>query len=265
MKGADTDGKLRVSVATYNQVVFPHPQNGTVMLALERKATISKDGGVNVRSQPFGGGVRIENPDALREMLGEIQFDSQRSKEERDFRILIPPEKWNVVKKYCMEHLRRPDDSQIESTPDRELIEEFEETLGVDLKPNQYEVGPLGFVVESQPVWTENWYARGYPTVRIYRTYKVQIIDGALCEYMLTATRQYSDQGFGVLALTDQQNGGRGRANSVLTLRLNTVRESYLALSPERRYRKIVVESHELDESVLAVLEDVDVPQYHRF
>jgi hypothetical protein len=44
---------------------------------------------------------------------------------------------------------------------------------------------------------------------------------------------------------------------------LNKVVDSYLTLAPEARYRNLVVENHELDESVLAVL-DVDVPQYQR-
>ncbi len=47
--------ELRVRVATYNQVVFPHPENGVTMLALERKATVLKDGSVSVRAQPLGG------------------------------------------------------------------------------------------------------------------------------------------------------------------------------------------------------------------
>lgn len=264
MKSVDATGKLRVSVATYNQVFFSHPESGITMLALERKATLSKDGGLNVRAQPFGGGVRILDPNPLREMLGEIEFDSQRSKGEGDFRILISPAKWEAVKEYCLSHLRNPDDPEIESTPDRELIEEFDETLGVDLKPNQYEVKPLGFVVQDQPVWTENWYARGYPTVRVYRTYKVRIIDEALCDFMLTTTRQYSDQDLGVLALNDLQNGGRGRANSVLTLPLSAVEEAYLAIVPEKRFKKIMVDGYELDESVLAVLDAVSVQQYHR-
>lgn len=264
MKGANAPGKLRVSVATYNQVVFPHPETGTTMLALERKATVSKNGGFNVWAQPFGGGVRILDPNPLREMLGEIEFDSERSKGERDFRILIPPAKWEAVKEYCLVQLQNPDDSEIESTPDRELIEEFKETLGVDLTSEQYMVQSLGFVIEDHPVWTENWYARGYPTVRIYRTYKVQIIDEILCRLMLAVNEQYSDQDLGILALNDQQQGGRGRANSVLTLSLDTVRESYLALSPEKRYRKNMIEGYELDESVLAILEDVDVPQYQK-
>jgi hypothetical protein len=42
------------------------------------------------------------------------------------------------------------------------------------------------------------------------------------------------------------------------------VKESYLALPPEARYRRIVVEGFELDESVLVTLEDVNVPQYER-
>jgi len=57
---------LRVSIATSNQVIFPHPENGTLMLALERKATVLKDGNVNVRAQPFGGGVKILNPKSLK-------------------------------------------------------------------------------------------------------------------------------------------------------------------------------------------------------
>ena len=84
--------ELRVSVATYNQVVFPHPENRTTMLALERKATVLQDGSVNVRAQPFGGGVKILDPNSLEELLGELRFDSERSKLEEDFRILIQPE-----------------------------------------------------------------------------------------------------------------------------------------------------------------------------
>lgn len=255
---------LRVSVASYNRVTFPHPQNGASMLALERKANISKDGSVNVHAQPFGGGVRILAPISLKEMLGKIEFDSERSKHEQDFRILIPPAKWESVKQYCLEHLANPNDPEIESTPDRELIEEFEETLHADLKPDQYTTEPLGLVVENNPVWTENWYAREYPTVRVYGVHKVQIIDTALCEFMLDAGRKHSEQELGSLALKNLQQGGRGRSNSILTLPLDTVTDAYRALSPDMRYRRITVKDHTLDESVSVVLGDVEVPQYQR-
>jgi hypothetical protein len=262
--GATPDLSLRVSVATYDKVLFPHPQNGTWMLALERKATIREDGSFHVRAQPFGGGVRILNPTPLQELIGEIKYDSERSRHEQDFRILIPPSKWELVKEYCLHHLEDQDDSELEASPDRELVEEFEETLNVQLKPDQYTVQPLGFVVENHPVWTENWYALGYLTVRVYRTFRVDLVDPTLCQTILAASQRYSDQDLGMAALKDSQNGGRGRANSALTLPLHLVTEAYLTLQAQRRYGKIIVEGHELDESVLAVLEEIDLPQYQR-
>ena len=258
--GATEKLSLRVSVATYSQVIFPHPENGATMLALERKATVLQDGSVNIRAQPFGGGVRILNSNSLKEILGEIQFDSERSKQEQDFRILIPPSKWEALKQYCLPHLEDPDDSELESAPDRELVEEFEETMRLDLKPSQYTVQPMGFVFEDNPVWTENWHARGFLTVRLYRTYKVQLLDEKLCQTLLAIIQLVSNQELAMRAL----NNNKGRANSVLVLPLELVRESFLAFPPEIRYRKITVDNHELDESVLAILVDVDVPQYQR-
>ncbi len=230
------------------------------MLALERKATILKDGSVYICAQPFGGGVRILRSDLLKEMLGEIQFDSERSKQEQDFRILIRSSQWDAVKRYCLSHLENPDDSELESTPDRELVEEFGESMRIKLKPDQYTVRPMGFVIEEHPVKTENWHARGFPTVRIYYTYTIDLVDRVLCKTILAASEQISDSELGKQAL----ESGTGRANSALVLPLDLVKETYLALSPEMRYGKIKVEGHILDESVLAVLMGVDVPQYQR-
>ena len=252
--------QLRVSVATYNQLVFPHPEDGRTMLALERKATVLQDGSVYVRAQPFGGGVKILNPNPLEELIGEIQFDSDRSKQEQDFRILIQPAQWEAVKHYCLLHLQDPNDPEIESAPDRELVEEFEETMGVALTRSHYAAESLGFVVEDTPVWTENWYARGFPTVRVYRIYNVMIQDAELCKLVLDISQRVSDEELGKRALEN----GRRRANSVIALPLERVRESFLALPAEKRFAKIEVDHHKLDESVLAVLGDVDVPQYQR-
>src|SRR5215213_1002369 len=264
--GAANEFSLRVSVATYNRVVFPHPQNGMSMLALERKATVRREGAnpVRVKAQPFGGGVRILNPAPLHEIIGEIQFDSEQSKQEQDFRILIPPFKWDAVKQYCFRHLENVADSELESLPHRELAEEFAETMNVPLNPDQYTAQPLGFVVENEPVPTENIHVLWLPTVRLYRIFEVRIVEAELCKTMLAANQQYSDQDLGMLALTDAQNGGKGHANSVLTLPLHMVTESYLKLAPERRYSKIVIEGHELDESVLVLFGHVEVPQYRR-
>jgi hypothetical protein len=251
---------LRVSVATYNQVFFPHPENGEAMLALERKATVLKDGSVNVRAQPFGGGVKILNTKSLQEFIGEIQFDSDRSKQEQDFRILINPSQWSAVKQYCLKHLADPVDLELESAPVRELVEEFKEVMGVSLKASQYTVQPMGFVIEDIPVGTENWYARGSPTVRVYRTYKVEIVDEILCQNLVHTSRRVSDDMLGKHAL----EYGRGRANSVLALPLHSVRDAFLALPLEKRLNKIEADHHKLDKSVLVVLEDIEVSQYLR-
>jgi hypothetical protein len=257
---------LRASVATYNQVIFPHPEAGTTMLALERKATVLDDGSVTIQSQPFGGGIRILNPAPLRKIIGQIQFDSERSKQEHDFRILIPPSKWDLIKEYTMHHLELADeeDTELESGPDRELTEEFMDTMNVRIHASQYTVEPLGYVIENKPVRSKNDYARGRLTVHLYRVFRVQITAPSLCRVMWSISQLYSDEDLGELARKDFEQGGHGRANTILTLPLSMVTESYLALPPETRYGKIQVENHELDESVLAILKDVDVPQYQR-
>jgi hypothetical protein len=256
--------QLRASVATYNRVLFQHPESGAQMLALERQATVLEDGSISVRGQPFGGGIHILNPTPLQRIIGRIQYDSERSKNEQDFRILIPPSKWELIKEYCLRHLRDEEDIDLETEPDREMTEEFFETIKVKLNPDQYSVQPQGFVIENNPVRSENPYARGQLTVHLYRIYEVQILDPVLCRIMLTISHLYSDQEVAALAQQDFDNYGKGRFNTILTLPLHSVRDSYLALAPEVRYREITVDQHVLDESVLAILQDVDVPEYQR-
>jgi hypothetical protein len=258
------DSSLRVSVATLNRVILVHPKDENRMLALERKATVSNDGSVRVRAQPYGGGVRILDQARLQTVIGQVQFDSERSEREADFRILISPSKWELVKQYSLRHLAGQDDMELESLPHRELIEEFAETLGVSLTPYQYTFRPLGFVIENQPVPTDNANVQRQPTVRLYRTFDVEIVDIALCQTMLSANQLYSDEELGRLALEDFRNGGRGRANSILILPLNLVLASYLALPLDIRRQKIVIDNHKIDESVLAILSEVDVPEYER-
>jgi hypothetical protein len=153
---------------------------------------------------------------------------------------------------------------KLESLPHRELIEEFAETLNVRLVPDQYTFRPTGFAIENQPVPTDDANVQRRPTVRLYRTFEVEIVDVSLCQTMLSTSQLYSDEELGRAALADSRNGGRGRANSILILPMSLVRESYLALPFEVRHQKIMIENHRIDESVLAVLGDVDVPEYER-
>jgi hypothetical protein len=256
--------QLRVSVATYNRVIFQHPDDGTLMLALERQATVVSDGSVNVRAQPFGGGIHILNPTPLQKIIGKLQFDSEQSKHEQDFRILIPPSKWELIKEYCLRHMKDEEDIELETEPDRELTEEFFDTIKVKLSPGQYTVRPQGFVIENNPVRSENVHARGQLTVHLYRIYEIQVVDAMLCRIMLTISQLYSDQELGALALQDFENYGKGRFNTILALPLDKVMDSYLALASELRYKETTVDQHVLDESVLAILHGVDIPEYER-
>ncbi|HEU0296785.1 MAG TPA: hypothetical protein VFR47_28870, partial [Anaerolineales bacterium] len=122
--GATKDLSLRVSVATLVRVLFEHPRAGESMLALERKATLREtENGriVEVKSQPFGGAVRILDLMKLRDLIGDFHFDSERSRSEQDFRIFIRPSDWSVVREFCIQHFSRIDDPILETDPTREL------------------------------------------------------------------------------------------------------------------------------------------------
>ena len=261
----DREPEWRLSVATLDRVVFPHPAYGGPMLALERKATMMEAGKpARVVAQPFGGAVRILNPAALQALVGLLRFDGPRSESEQDFRILIHPEDWEQVRQFCLARLANEDNRDLESSPQRELVEEFQEVINVDLKPEQYTCQPVGMVVEDQPALTSNTYAHGLPTVRVYRIFEVHIVDEALCKTMLVESRQFSDSDMQSLALKDAQAGGKGRANKVLVLPLETVESAYLSIPVQQRHRTIEVDGHRLFVSVAAVLDGLDVPQFTR-
>src|SRR5262245_18691922 len=122
--GATEALSFRVSVATLVRVLFKNPNDGEVMLALERKATLheTENGRViEVKSQPFGGAIRIKDLNAIRELMGDFHFDSEHSRAEQDFRIFIRPSDWLLLREFCLQHLSRNDDPILETNPTREL------------------------------------------------------------------------------------------------------------------------------------------------
>lgn len=251
---------LRVSVATLNRVIFDDPQTNAPLLALERKATL-REGKVYVRAQPFGGAVRLNNPAALRALIGEFEYDSPRSRSEQDFRLLIRPADWQSVQDFCLQHFQQGNDSVLETDPSRELVEEFEECLQAKLEPHQYSYQAIGMVVENAPVPTNNARSPGTLTVRIYRVYEVRISDPALALALCNASQQHTESVLQAKVLLDAQNGGRGRANTVLTLPPELIRDVYRQLAPENRYVPVTVAGHQISESMLATLDDIEVPQ----
>jgi len=132
------------------------------------------------------------------------------------------------------------------------------------LKPEQYVSKPVAIVVEEDPAPTENIHARGYLTARVYRIFEARILDASLSHAMLTNSESYSNQNLHERVLEDARNGGKGRANAVLTLPLKVISDVYLAVSPEARNAPISFEDNHLDESVGAVVEGLTVPKYRR-
>lgn len=265
--GATEDLSLRVSVATLVRVLFEHPGDGELMLALERKATLhkAKTGPIlEVKSQPFGGAIRLLDPKALRDTIGDFHFDSEESRYEQDFRIFIHPSAWSVVREFCIQHFSDADDPVLETNPMRELAEEFADALKFSLKPDQYIYEPLGIVVEDDPAPTGNIHARGHFTARVYRIFEARILDSSLSHAMLTNTESYSNHDLHELALEDARNGGKGRANAILALPLKLIWDVYLAMPPKARNAPISFEDNQLDETVAAILEGVSVPKYRR-
>ena len=135
------------------------------MLILERAAMLAGDKVPNsamVRAQPFGGAVHILDVAAVRQYIGDFEFDSARSKSEQDFRILVPAATWDKVKQFYLLHLAKPDDDIIETNPHRELAEEFMDPLHIHLEPGQLLSRTAGFVIENTPAPNGNLSSPGF-------------------------------------------------------------------------------------------------------
>jgi hypothetical protein len=258
---------LRVSVATLVRVIFKHPINDDSILALERKATLYEmDYGrvVEVKSQPFGGAIRILDLNAVLDLIGDFHFDSERSRAEQDFRLLIRPSSWSVLRAFCIQHLSHKDDPILETDPTRELVEEFSDTLKINLQPGQYISQPVATVVENKAAPTENIHTKGILTVRVFRIFEAYITDSSLAYTMMENSESLSDQDLRELALVDVKNGGKGRANAMLVLPLKHLTDIYSSMTPKARNLPILFEKHRLDETIPAMLEGVVVPKYQR-
>jgi hypothetical protein len=265
--GATDDLSLRVSVATLTRVLFKNPNDGELMLALERKATLHRfeNGRVaEIKSQPFGGAIHIRNLSIMRTLIGDFHFDSERSHSEQDFRIFIRPSDWGTVQEFCIEHLSRLDDPILETDPTRELAEEFAVALKINLKPHQYIQKSVATVVENEAAPTENIHARGKPTVRVYRIFEASILDSSLADTIMKNSDSISHENLCALALEGVQKGDKRRANAMLALPLKRISDHYLAMLPKQRNVPILFEKNQLEETVPAVLEGITVPRYQR-
>lgn len=263
--GPTSELNLRVSVATLSRVIFPRPGDGVPMLALEHKATLKSGDGksqVFIKAQPFGGAIRILDINRFQQNLGDFNFDSERSRSEQDFRIFINSKNWEGVRDFCIEKMRQGTGSVLDLDPNRELVEEFDDTLEIQLKPDQYTLHQIGSVLENEPTATANVRASGYPTVRIYRVDEVQIQDPGLCKLIMTNGEKHSPQFLQSLARKDAHMGGRGRANAMLVAPIEKIRAAVLAVPLEERSELLPFEDSFLDGNVAALFYDIPVTKY---
>jgi hypothetical protein len=218
-----------------------------------------------VNAQPFGGAVQILDLKALYDIVGAFHFDSERSRDEGDFRLFIKPSVWPRLRGFLIEHLSRLKDSVIESDPNRELVEEFEDAMYIKLTPNQSTSKPVGIVIEDNPGPTENYRARGFPTVRVYRIFESIISDLSLIDEIIASSTQFSDKDLSDLAIHDARNGGKGRANGILTLPMEEIIGFYSRIPLTKRDFPVLFKGHRLAETVAITLEGIDVPKYHNY
>jgi hypothetical protein len=252
-----------VTVATLDRVLVE--EDGRTLLVVERAATYDPVRNASiVRGKPYGGAVRILDEAALRRAIGDFDYDSPRSQMEGDFRILVPPSAWEEVKQFCLRQLTSPGEAVIELSPERELAEEFMDALRIPLKPGEVAFKAAGIVVENKPVITTNIYSPGVPTVRLYRIFEAKVRSPVLCAAVLENSRRYSDSDLAAMADADAANGGKGRANAVLALPLEAVVEAYNLTPPAERGRLYHVQGHVFHSSVLAVIDEIDAPEYER-
>jgi hypothetical protein len=262
--GATDALSLRVSVGALVRVLFSGPEDGNTMLALERTATVrtvEEQSEVSVVAKPFGGGIRIVDPAALRAAIGDFRYDSERSREERDFRIQIHPASWGSVKRVCREHVRSGGSDILDTSPERELTEEFGDALGVGIVRNQYHLSPAGMLVEDAARKTDSVRAPGRPTVRVYYVFEAWLQDPETISSLLDSSRT-SDGDLGAEALRRAAERGRGRANAALVLGLEDLRSTYLATPRDRRGEPLSRGGHLLAASVAAIVGGVDSPRY---
>lgn len=263
--GPTAELSLRVSVAALARVIIPGFDDGESLLALEHKATVHLNAGemrVDVKAQPFGGAVQILNLNGFQAEIGSFHFDSERSRTERDFRIFIRPTDLDAVQAFCLDHLYRESGSDLEVDPTRELAEEFAGTLGVMLSSDQYHLQPVKTVLEDTPVLTENVYAAGRPTVRIYRIFNTEIVDPVLCKAMAANSKNHPRHVLENLAREDAEKGGRGWANAMLVAPEWEIRGAYNAIPADLRKSPVSFKDTLLDDNVITLFEGDIFPRY---
>jgi len=266
--GATRKLSMRVSVGVLVRLLFINPGTGRQMLALERTATLltnKRQTQVVVKAKPFGGAVRLTDPQKLKDLIGDFHYDSERSYQEGDFRIQINPTSWKIIKEICKERFKKTEPGILDFNPEYELAEEFEDLLKIKLTTDQYNLKQRELIIEDLPVKTENIHVKGLPTLRIYYLFDAKIKNPEIIKMMLRSSRGYSDEDLRKLAIEESKRGGKGRANAILILDLDQLMNIYNLIPLERRSELVRIGEHQLDGNLEAILGEINHPKYQRY
>jgi hypothetical protein len=256
--GPTKELNLRVSIASLVSVLVKDPESNKTMIALERAATLLREDGKNrviVRAKPFGGGVILKDPDLLKQLIGNFNYDSERSREEKDFRIQVNPARWEDIKELCGAHLNGRSKVILDITPDRELREEFEDSLKIKITHDDYSLRQKGMVVENRPTNTDNINAPGTSTVRVYYLFEAGIINTDIIKMLIGSSRDHSDEDLRKTAYANFHKGGKGRANAVLVVDPDKLKEYYRSVPRNNPDGLLQYGDHLLDGNVQVLFE----------
>jgi hypothetical protein len=248
---------LRVSVASLCRVTFDHPDEGSPWLAFERRATVHPGPPPQafVTLVAFGGAAQLRQAQALAAVVPGFSFDSHLSEAEQDFRILIPPAAWPVVRAFCLSHLSDPLHSIIDASPDRELAEEFSEDLNWEIAASHYTAASIGAVIEDTPVPSDNARAAGALTVRVYQIHEVRLLDTQLIQAILDGNNKPDSA-----LVSSAVQSSLGRANAASALPAAHVTAAIHALIPAAQPQPFTVNGHRFDPSASALFPEFSLP-----
>lgn len=250
---------LRVSVAPLARTILLDPESGRIMLVLERKATVTdhaRPHTVQVRAQPLGGASQILDPAALRERIGHLHYDGPESAENHDFRIMIRESEWEELRQFVAHCFLHPEHSPFETEPHREVAEELEKTLGLEISPSFFQTRAISPLVQNEPTPGCTPSSGQKQTVRLYHIYTLEITYAPLAGAILRQSRELTDEKLKELARRDLKPGQRdsGWANALLALPLEAFLDEISQLPGGLDESVLQIAGREICENVLAVL-----------
>lgn len=249
---------LRVSTAVLTQTSFIDPDTGELMLVLERKASYKeKDGKMkeNFQAKPLGGASVLKKPNELSALIGSYNYDSEKSQAAGDFRLQIRPSAWEAVKQFCLKHFKDPSTGVLEADADRELKEEFEDSLSIKVSSKSFEITTLGAQVQSEPQKTKRLEVAGNQTVRVFNIQHVNITDKKLIA-LIKKNAETSNEEIKNKALAKAKEKGKGKASALGLISYKKLMAEYKKADSKEENPVVSIDGLQVADSVTIALRD---------